>query len=148
LRLSNCQAELAHMTSHRDLVSSYCTPYSITLGFLFIHSFNSLPFSESYICNGKLFMQVVAVPMPLQEDPEVTLGALRWTMDHLHRPKDIIHIVHVIKCMVHKLEVFHGDCSFLSSCACQDVPELNLRCRTQTDIKLVSMPCTHLQQCP
>ena len=93
-------------------------------------------------------MQVLAVPMPLQEDPEVTLGALRWTMDHVHRPTDVIHIVHVIKCMVHKLEVFHGDCSFLSSCACQDVPELNLRCRTQTDIKSASMSCTHLQKCP
>ena len=46
--------------------------------------------------------------MPLQEDPEVTLGALRWAMDHLHRPGDVIHIVHVIKCLVHKLEVFHG----------------------------------------
>ncbi|CAL5222222.1 g4554 [Coccomyxa viridis] len=51
---------------------------------------------------------VVAVPMPVQEDPEVTLGALRWTMDQLHRPGDVIHIVHVIKCLVHKLEVFHG----------------------------------------
>ena len=92
-------------------------------------------------------MQVVAVPMPLQEDPEVTLGALRWTMDHLHRPEDVIHIVHVIKCMVHKLEVFHGDCSFLSSCAYRVVPELNLRCRTQIDIKVLSMQCTHLQSC-
>ena len=47
--------------------------------------------------------------MPVQEDPEVTLGALRWTMDQLHRPGDVIHIVHVIKCLVHKLEVFHGE---------------------------------------
>ncbi len=51
--------------------------------------------------------------MPLQEDPEVTLGALRWTMDHLHRSGDIIHIVHVIKCLVHKLEVFHGASALL-----------------------------------
>ena len=54
-------------------------------------------------------IQVVAVPMPLQEDPEVTLGALRWAMDHLYRTGDVVHIVHVIKCMVQKLEVFHGD---------------------------------------
>ncbi len=53
--------------------------------------------------------------MPVQEDPEVTLGALRWTMDQLHRPGDVIHIVHVIKCLVHKLEVFHGESALLSA---------------------------------
>ena len=53
--------------------------------------------------------QVVAVPMPLREDPEVTLGALRWTIDQVYRPGDVMHLVHVIKCLVHKLEVFHGD---------------------------------------
>ncbi|CAK0786819.1 hypothetical protein CVIRNUC_010033 [Coccomyxa viridis] len=51
---------------------------------------------------------VVAVPMPLREDPEVTLGALRWTIDQVYRPGDVMHLVHVIKCLVHKLEVFHG----------------------------------------
>lgn len=51
--------------------------------------------------------------MPLREDPGVTLGALRWAMDHLYRPGDIVHIVHVIKCLVHKLEVFHGELLFL-----------------------------------
>ena len=47
--------------------------------------------------------------MPLREDPEVTLGALRWTIDQVYRPGDVMHLVHVIKCLVHKLEVFHGN---------------------------------------
>ncbi len=54
------------------------------------------------------FTQVVAVPMPLRDDPEITLGALRWVIDHVYRPNDIVHIVHVIKCLVQKLEVYHG----------------------------------------
>ncbi|EIE22991.1 hypothetical protein COCSUDRAFT_53478 [Coccomyxa subellipsoidea C-169] len=51
---------------------------------------------------------VVAVPMPLREDPEITLGALRWVIDQALRPGDVVHVVHVIKCMVQKLEVYHG----------------------------------------
>ncbi|KAK9903314.1 hypothetical protein WJX75_002616 [Coccomyxa subellipsoidea] len=51
---------------------------------------------------------VVAVPMPLRDDPEITLGALRWVIDQALRPGDIVHIVHVVKCMVQKLEVYHG----------------------------------------
>ena len=69
----------------------------------------------SALSHASLLIQVVAVPMPLQEDPEVTLGALRWTMDHLYRAGDVIHIVHVIKCLVHKLEVFHGESALLSA---------------------------------
>ena len=52
--------------------------------------------------------QVVAVPMPLREDPEITLGALRWVIDQALRPGDVVHVVHVVKCMVQKLEVYHG----------------------------------------
>ncbi|BDA49922.1 hypothetical protein COCOBI_15-0500 [Coccomyxa sp. Obi] len=51
---------------------------------------------------------VVAVPMPLRDDPEITLGALRWVIDQAYRPNDIVHVVHVVKCLVQKLEVYHG----------------------------------------
>lgn len=58
------------------------------------------------------FTQVVAVPMPLRDDPEITLGALRWVIDQVYRQNDIVHIVHVIKCLVQKLEVYHGGQQF------------------------------------
>lgn len=54
-------------------------------------------------------MQVVAVPMPLADDPEITLGALRWLIDQVYRPHDVVHIVHIVKCLVQKLEVYHGE---------------------------------------
>ena len=58
--------------------------------------------------NFGVLNQVVAVPMPLRDDPEITLGALRWVIDQALRPGEIVHIVHVVKCMVQKLEVYHG----------------------------------------
>ena len=64
--------------------------------------------------------------MPLQEDPEVTLGALRWAMDHLYRAGDVIHIVHVIKCLVHKLEVFHGESALLPASPVSHLGDLHI----------------------
>ena len=53
--------------------------------------------------------QVVAVPMPSLEDPEIAMASLRWALDQAYRPGDCMHIVHVIKCMVQRLEVYHGE---------------------------------------
>jgi hypothetical protein len=47
--------------------------------------------------------------MPLLDDPEVSLGAVRWLVDQAYRPDDVVHIVHVVKCLVQKLEVYHGE---------------------------------------
>ena len=65
--------------------------------------------------------------MPLRDDPEVAMAALRWVLDQAYRPGDCLHIVHVIKCMVQRLEVYHGRChqACLSVCpvtCCEDPP--------------------------
>ena len=78
--------------------------------------------------------------MPLREDPEVTLGALRWTIDQVYRPGDVMHLVHVIKCLVHKLEVFHGDCPelFLAMHFCsrwEVLPEKINSCSMQQGVR-------------
>ena len=77
--------------------------------------------------------------MPLREDPEVTLGALRWTIDQVYRPGDVMHLVHVVKCLVHKLEVFHGDCpdQILAMPFCsrwEVIPERTSPCSTQQSV--------------
>lgn len=42
-------------------------------------------------------------------DTEVeSLRALDWVQEHFHRTGDIVHMVHVCKCMSAPLEVFHG----------------------------------------
>lgn len=42
-------------------------------------------------------------------DTEVdSLRALDWVQDNFHKPGDIVHMVHVCKCMSSPLEVFHG----------------------------------------
>ena len=53
--------------------------------------------------------------MPIRDDPEVAMAALRWVLDQAYRPGDCLHIVHVIKCMVQRLEVYHGRCHSLCS---------------------------------
>ena len=53
-------------------------------------------------------VQVVAVPAPLKQDPEITMGPLRWVLDQAWRDGDLIHIVHVVETMVQRLEVYHG----------------------------------------
>ncbi len=43
-------------------------------------------------------------------DTEVeSLRALDWVQDNFHKPGDIVHMVHVCKCMSSPLEVFHGN---------------------------------------
>ena len=45
-------------------------------------------------------------------DTEVeSLRALDWVQDNFHKPGDIVHMVHVCKCMSSPLEVFHGNLS-------------------------------------
>ena len=44
-------------------------------------------------------------------DTEVdSLRALDWVQQHFYKPGDIVHMVHVCKCMSAPLEVFHGNC--------------------------------------
>ena len=43
-------------------------------------------------------------------DTEVeSLRALDWVQDNFHKPGDVVHLVHVCKCMSAPLEVFHGN---------------------------------------
>lgn len=38
-----------------------------------------------------------------------SLRALDWVQDNFHKPGDVVHLVHVCKCMSPPLEVFHGN---------------------------------------
>ncbi len=43
-------------------------------------------------------------------DTEVeSLRALDWVQNNFYKPGDIVHMVHVCKCMSSPLEVFHGN---------------------------------------
>lgn len=64
----------------------------------------------------------------------MTLGALRWIMDQAYRPNDTVHVVHVVKCLVQKLEVYHGTL-LVGACKCSEYP-----C-------ILSLPCSMVYVC-
>lgn len=39
-----------------------------------------------------------------------SLRALDWVTEQFYKPGDIVHMVHVCKCLSAPLEVFHGTC--------------------------------------
>ena len=44
-------------------------------------------------------------------DTEIeSLRALDWVKEQFYKPGDIVHMVHVCKCLSAPLEVFHGTC--------------------------------------
>lgn len=96
--------------------------------------------------------QVVAVPKPLAEDPQITVGALRWVLDQAVQPDDVVHIVHIVNCLVQKLEVYHGAhssvraSSVASSISCTAhsmcLASCNVNSSLKGDIACVGVPGT------
>lgn len=53
------------------------------------------------------------IVVALDADVE-SLRALDWVQHEFYKPGDILHMVHVCRCMSSPLEVFHGDTPILS----------------------------------
>ncbi len=53
------------------------------------------------------------IVVALDADVE-SLRALDWVQHEFYKPGDVLHMVHVCRCMSSPLEVFHGDTPILS----------------------------------